>query len=231
VMAEMLLDQVDHLAVYIILYEQWDRRQGRFAAIRFAITGVEIPLSACRLSILHQKSGLSAHVTIKKLHAQLLAPVRPALKLLFAADESGVRHDPYGYSQAQVPAVDLVLQSVLPTLGCDQALEPVRMGNLNDDIKQGLVWFVRIILFIVNSKAAMSQLVCKMPHRAEDKCYFLFVMSNIAGFGTHFRHQNQVMVRICFRQARQRQTQLVAEYQNKIHGFFCGGTLQLSSQR
>ena len=88
------------------------RRQG------FAVLGIEVPPSSCRLAVLHEETRTLPHDAIEMLHAEAAAPFGPASKVDRAAEEAIVG-----------PEMDRDVESAAPAFYRLEDAELARFGD------------------------------------------------------------------------------------------------------
>ena len=80
---------------------------------------VEIPLAACRLLPVHQEPRPAPHVAVEELHPQLLAPLRPGVKIRERNDEARILEQVDRHGHQVPPRLHVLQQSPLSGPGHD----------------------------------------------------------------------------------------------------------------
>ena len=116
--AELLGYEPDHFACDFVGFESGDRWRGEIILGRLAIVGVVVPVSADRLAVLvHEDTGLPAHLAVELFHRQVLATVCPVAEFGMAANEAVVGQYLDFAAKPAGPFLDLLLHSPFARFG------------------------------------------------------------------------------------------------------------------
>ena len=175
---------------------------------RFTVLGIEIPASTKRFVTAHQKSGLSPHLPIEKLHRQRFAALGPMPKLAVRADKAAIAPDIDLKAKGARPTPDFLENTPFAGL-CDAYGSGTELDGRALSKRASVVWIVDP--GVADLVAGSSQLISKMPHCRKDEGDFLLVMADIGRLGHHLAHEHGIAAFVCAVQRRDTQRQLVSK--------------------
>ncbi len=208
---EARCDQRHHLAGDGIRRKAQPGGQPRALRQRLAVVGIEIPLAADRLALLHEKARLPPHLPIEELHAEALAALGPAGETAARGDEAVVLADLHRQAGLRAPGLHHGADAPLARLGRDDALDRVA-GQRPLQLAGEAAGVLRVIEADVIDRDPLGlQLLGEVPHRREDEDDLLLVVGHVAGLVRHLDHQHHVAGGVEAIQRRDLARQLVAE--------------------
>ena len=156
---------------------------------------------------------MTAHVSIKMLHAWRLAALEPRLKAFATAQEAVIFAPLHRHAAARRPLPQHIQHTPLTRL-CHHHLGRSMSLHRALQLASQRAAVTRCIEFdVIHAHPACAQLRCKVAHCRQHQRYFLGMMRHITAFGLHLGHQHHVVGHVHIAQRRQAVGQLIAQHQ------------------
>ena len=212
VVRKMPFDVLDDLLRARVRCKGQRRRQGArpVPAKAVAVVGIKIPLSTSGLLALHEEPGLLTHAAIEVFHARLLASFQPLRECVARAEKVGIRVHLEGQTARARAGIEGLLDVVLSGLGHAQPIH----GHFAQRGSEGIVEGVMRVgpqRQVMHPPTALSELIGKMPHGAEEDRDAGLVRPHLVALSEAFAHPHRVAGGVRRLQGRVLQRQLVAE--------------------